>query len=190
MPTFNPKIMLQIKTIEIAGLFAATQAVRLPHNKPAISKGEWNYRTADYSESIAYSALVNVGIEKKDIELMRVLKTRGDEHAKVLRGIIVWAEIYAPVYYFNEEETYRIGHERLSSESTMHGVAKGLTGDELVKVKSELPMGTMLKKVDYFSYQTLRRIYYQRRDHRLPEWHTFCEWIETLPFANELILGE
>jgi hypothetical protein len=70
----------------------------------------------------------------------------------------------------------------------MHIQGKGLTTEELVKMKEELKEGTMQKRVEYFSYQTLRRIYVQRRNHRLPHWHKFCEWIEGLPFAKELIL--
>ena len=85
-------------------------------------------------------------------------------------------------------ETYRTGHERLSSASTMHVDCKGLTGKELVKAKSEIPMGKMLKKVDFFSYQCLRNIVKQRRGHRLPEWETFINWVSSLPFAKELIL--
>ena len=46
--------------------------------------------------------------------------------------------------------------------------------EELVAMKSELKEGTMQRRVQYFSYQTLRRIYYQRKDHRLPHWHKFC----------------
>ena len=49
-------------------------------------------------------------------------------------------------------------------------------------------MGKELKKIDMFSYQTLRRIYIQRKNHRLPEWHQFVDWVRTLPYAEELIL--
>ena len=122
-----------------------------------------------------------------DIHLMNALMRQGDEHAKVLRGINVWAEITAPVYWWAELETYRAGHERLSSQSTMHTDRKGLSGEELQKAKSENPMGKELKKIDMFSYQTLRRIYIQRKNHRQPEWHTFVDWIKTLPYAKELI---
>lgn len=38
------------------------------------------------------------------------------------------------------------------------------------------------------NYRCLKNIYKQRRDHRLPEWREFCKWIETLPYAQELIL--
>lgn len=39
------------------------------------------------------------------------------------------------------------------------------------------------------NYETLVNIYYARRNHKLAEWHTFCEWIEGLPYARELIIG-
>jgi hypothetical protein len=99
----------------------------------------------------------------------------------------VYAEIEAPRYWWQEADTYRIGSERLSSASTMHIQGKGLSTEELVAMKDALPEGTMQKRVQMFSYQTLRRIYFQRRDHRLPHWHSFCRWIESLPYANLLI---
>ena len=37
------------------------------------------------------------------------------------------------------------------------------------------------------NYRCLKNIYQQRKNHRLPEWRKFCEWIETLPYAKELI---
>lgn len=39
-------------------------------------------------------------------------------------------------------------------------------------------------------YETLVNIYFARRSHKLFEWHRFCEWIETLPYAEELILAD
>ncbi len=40
------------------------------------------------------------------------------------------------------------------------------------------------------NYETLVNIYYARRNHKLEEWHVFCDWVRTLPYARELILGE
>ena len=37
------------------------------------------------------------------------------------------------------------------------------------------------------NYETLINIYYARKNHKLDEWHRFCDWIETLPYAKELI---
>lgn len=40
------------------------------------------------------------------------------------------------------------------------------------------------------NYETLINIYFARRNHKLVEWHTFCEWIAALPYGRELILAE
>ncbi len=41
-----------------------------------------------------------------------------------------------------------------------------------------------------FNYETLVNIYFARRNHKLQEWHTFCDWIATLPYGKELIIAE
>lgn len=179
--------MLDVKTIEIAGFLSAVEALRLPFGKEC--RSQTNYDDS-WVENIVpnFQSDVRVFFDERDLTLMSTLIKRGDEHAKVLRGIIVYAEINAPRFWWVEMDTYRIGSERLSSESTMHIQGRGMPTEELVKMKSELTEGTMQKRVQYFSYQALRRIYQQRRNHRLPHWHIFCDWIKTLPFANELIL--
>ena len=40
------------------------------------------------------------------------------------------------------------------------------------------------------NYETLVNIYYARKGHKLEEWHTFCDWILTLPYGRELIAAE
>ena len=206
---------MKIETIEIAGLAGALTALRLPFGKEVRShidtfhkydksgvnefefgNGYISIRAIDRLEDMKtitypgrptmYGCSV-VQIEDKDLTLMQTLVKRGDEHAKVVRGIMVWARITAPVYWWCEEETYRMGHERLASESTMHIEGGGLSGEELVQLKSAIPMGKELTKVDMFSYQALRKMVVQRHNHRLPEWHLFIDWIKTLPLAEELI---
>lgn len=179
--------MLDVKTIEVAGFLSAVEALRLPFGKEC--RSQTNYDDS-WVENIVpnFQSDVRVFFDERDLTLMSTLIKRGDEHAKVLRGIIAYAEINAPRFWWVEMDTYRIGSERLSSESTMHIQGRGMSTEELVKMKSELTEGTMQKRVQYFSYQALRRIYQQRRNHRLPHWHIFCDWIKTLPFANELIL--
>ena len=197
--------MYKIETIEIAGLAGALTALRLPFGKDVrsriehfcdtylditdmdVEKAEDTYEVTMTGHT-RFTSNTHIAIEPKDLSLMTTLVKRGDEHAKVVRGINVWAKITAPVYWWAEEETYRAGHERLASESTMHIECKGLSGKELQEAKAAIPMGKELTKVDMFSYQTLRRIVAQRHNHRLPEWHTFVDWIKTLPFAEELIL--
>lgn len=185
---------MKIETIEIAGLAGALTALRLPFGKEVRSTitGKTdsyiakNNITGERTHLIVWNG--SVDINNKDLTLMQTLVKRGDEHAKVVRGIMVWAKITAPVYWWCEEETYRMGHERLASESTMHIDCRGLSGEELVQAKSAIPMGKELTKVDMFSYQALRNIAKQRWNHRLPEWHVFVDWIKTLPLSQELIL--
>ena len=174
-----------VKTIEFAGLGAALKALRLPFGKECRSKGALIHEERDNgSLTYGYACLP----DENDIRLLQTLIKRGDEHAKVLRGVMVWCEINAPRYFGVEMDTYRVGCERLSSNSTMHQQGRGLSEDDLIEMKENLTEGTMQRRVWMFSYQTLRRIYFQRKDHRLPQWRMFCEWIKTLPFADELIL--
>ena len=183
---------MKIETIEVAGLAGALTALRLPFGKEVRSEmnlAHDNFRGSPLDENVfAWDKRQYIVVKDKDLTLMQTLVKRGDEHAKVVRGVMVWARIKAPVYFTRELETYRAGRERLSSSSTMHQECQGLSGEELQRAKAELPMGTEQDFVDVYSYQTLRRIVAQRHDHRLPEWHQFIDWVRTLPFAEELIL--
>lgn len=180
--------MIQIKTLEIAGVASVLQALRLPFGKECRSECNWNGSINEDYQSPMFQTESNCFIDEKDLALLSTLVKRGDEHSKAIRGLIVYAEINAPRYWWQEMDTYRIGAERLSSESTMHIQGKGLSTEELVKMKDELKEGTMQKRVQMFSYQALRRLYNQRKNHRLPHWQIFCDWIKSLPFAEELIL--
>lgn len=180
--------MIEIKTLEISGMASVLQALRLPFGKECRSNVDWHGSLNNDYQPPMLQYESNCFIDEKDLKLLSTLVKRGDEHSKVIRGLIVYAEIDAPVYWWCEMETYRAGHERLSSQSTMHIDARGLNGDALVELKRNIPMGKVLKKIDFFSYQCLRNIVKQRTNHRLPEWTTFIDWVKSLPFAQELIL--
>ena len=182
----NNKNLLGIKTLEISGFVAVMNALRLPFGKEA--RSETFFEVENDTDHLSYGSRSDVYFDPKDIKLLSTLVQRGDEHAKAVRGLVVYAEIDAPVYWWCELETYtHAGHERLSSESTMHVDCKGLTGNDLVDAKAAIPMGKRLRKTDYYSYQCLRNIVRQRHDHRLPHWHEFVKWVATLPYAKELI---
>lgn len=178
--------MIKIELIEVAGLASVMQALRLPYGKSVRSYIECDVQYSSSRKEFFNSAKVRA--DEKDVKLLETLVKNGDEHAKVLRGMVVYLAITAPIWFYRELETYRVGRERLSSESTMHIECRGLSGEELESAKDEIPMGHIQRTVDMYSYQTLRRIYFQRKDHRLPMWHDFCSFIETLPFAKEFIL--
>lgn len=182
--------MMKVRTLEVAGLASALFALRLPFGKEVRSTitSRANLAKGDASPDV-YRSEEEIEVDTRDIQLMTTLIGRGPEHAKVTRGIVAWAEINAPIYFWCELETYVVGHQRLSSNSTMHQDCQGLSGEALVEAKASIPMGKELTKVDFFSYQCLRNIYAQRHNHRLPEWWAFCHWIESLPYADELILS-
>ena len=170
---------IDIKLIELAGFVSALQALRLPYGLEHRSMALFDM----YDGYGVFSLRTQTELNDKDEDLLRSLIKRGDEHAKVVRGIVAYIEINAPRMWWTEFVTYRIGCETLASESTMHIQGKGLNEEELVEMKSELKEGTMQKRIVMLSYQTLRRIYKQRRNHRLPHWREFCSWIETLPYS-------
>ena len=58
---------------------------------------------------------------------------------------------------------------------------------ELIRL---LPESWLQTSVLDLNYETLRNIYAWRKNHKLTEWHTFCDWIKTLPYAEELILND
>lgn len=192
--------MFKVETLEISGFRSALEALRLPYDLEPRSELSAHCAlipaedlpdkldSTIYDSSFISTSVLN--INKKDVSLLQALVKRGDEHAKVLRGVIVYTKITAPIYWWWDLETYRIGHERLMSGSTMNKECKGLTGEALQKAKGEISFGREITKVDYFSYQALRRIYFQRKSHRLPEFHQFCEWIKSLPYSKELITIE
>lgn len=121
--------MIKIETIEIAGFAGAFSALRLPFGKEAryeINKDlEWKREVFNglkdvWEMSPSFFSSTDISIDRRDLDLMNTLVKRGTEHAKVTRGIMVWAKITAPRFWWQEFDTYRIGVEKLSSESTMH----------------------------------------------------------------------
>ena len=58
---------------------------------------------------------------------------------------------------------------------------------ELIRL---LPESWLQKRTITLDYATLRNQYFQRRNHKLTEWHTYCKWIESLPYAKDLICLE
>lgn len=183
-----------VTTIEVAGIGPAFKALRLPFGKECRSVVDCNCHFSnepneylDGSSGYEFRVVCSGSIDVKDKALLQTLVKRGDEHAKVLRGVTVWCKIDAPRYWWQECDRYSVGACCLSSNSTMHQQGKGLSDDELIEMKESLKEGTMQTRVWMFSYQTLRRIYFQRKDHRLPQWRMFCQWIESLPFSDELI---
>lgn len=126
-----------VQTLELGGLGAALKALHLPFGK--VFRGVVNShieKHCDVRDDVRYGS--EVYLDPRDKKLIQTLVNNGDEHAKVLRGVVVWCEINAPMFFWNEMDTYRVGAERLSSSSTMHTLGKrDVTIDDFA-VKQEI----------------------------------------------------
>jgi len=168
---------LKILDYEVVGTWWAMRAMRLPKR----SRGDTKVFDCDrpYPE-----------IGQKDLHLASNLAKAGDDHAKALRGIIVYMEIRLQVGWMIEFETYRHGVECLSTSSSMHMELSGLSGGELAEQKqADLP-DKQYTRILHVSYQALRNMYHARKNHRHPDWRIFCSWVESLPYAAELICAK
>lgn len=174
---------MEIKVIEISGFVSAFETLRRPYKLDVRSLNDFNY---DYTGNLIFTNS-SVIINNKDVALMSRLVKNGDEEAKAIRAINATLSIQAPRWWWVEMDTYDVGVIKLCGESTMHTDCKGMMGEELMEYKDNMSQGMLERRDRMFSYQTLRRIYKQRKDHRLDIWREFCDFIVTLPLSKELI---
>ena len=227
--------MIRIENTEVVGWEHAIRGMRNPMNSWSRSDSYYECEDGPCSECKHGDACSYWGKEYKigpnDFDLMRRLAAGGPVHAKYRRMITVYVDITAPLYFWKEADTYRMGVEK-NSCSTMHKIhAKeftledfsyehlidaGLNSlkrtiedlnscregylDENIKQNPEwrkevwwqmiqlLPNSYNQKRTVMMNYEVLTNIYHSRKDHKLDEWHDFCDWIKTLPYS-ELITG-
>ena len=169
-------------------------------------------------------SLENIEIGSNDLDLMQCLSNAGTEHRKYMRMMPVYVRITAPLYWWKEFDTYKVGTVA-NSCSTMHKIAEKeftledfstehlasqtrqvleITIDDLndsrsiyLKTKNKgdwwqmiqlLPSSYNQTRNVMLNYEVLANIYRQRKNHKLDEWREFCQWIESLPYA-ELVTG-
>lgn len=270
--------MLKIEKVETVGWEAATRGMRNPMNswkksdsffcgspECCFTDDECNPGCAGYGQGF------NLG--EADFDLMTRLRNSGTDHRKFMRMIIVYLDITAPLYWWKEFDTYKVGTVA-NSCSTMHKIADkkftaedfsyehlddiwgyepevrdiaptiefetrtetinnyllgpddilnltikmlnrcrdlylmadknlkrpGLTESERKHITAQrkvywwqmiqlLPSSYNQRRTVMLNYEVLANIYKSRRNHKLDEWHTFCDWIEDLPYS-ELITGK
>ena len=147
---------------------------------------------------------------------VKLANAKGGGHNQFLSGIGVSFDLTCTNKMWVEMERYRFV-TFVSSQSTMHRIAKfdlskaynmyvdkrvievmealkkeyeaNPTPENYLRLLYTNPAGFELTARLTTNYRCLRNIYEQRRNHRLPEWRDFCYWIETLPYAEELILN-
>lgn len=156
----------------------------------------------------------------KDYELMRKLCKAGTDHRKFMRMITVYVDVTAPLYWWKEYATYKVGtvanscstmhkiaakeftlddfsceHLNGHSEMVLEDVIKALNAEREYYLKSNdksawwqiiqlLPSSYNQRRTLMLNYEVLVNIYKSRRGHKLDEWKTFCEWIDTLPYSE------
>lgn len=205
--------MINIKTLEVAGLMSALKGMRNPMNS-------WHL-----SDTVNEGN--NIVIGDNDLSLAQRLLKSGTEHCKFMRQIHVWCDIDMPRYIWSEFDTYHFNTK--NSCSTMHrllhkttsitrdlfvyneededimdiiierlnkirkeyiNTTDGTRQNELIRrAKQLLPEGFLQLRTVDTNYAELRNMVMQRKNHRLKmEWQeVFCKWVTTLPYAKELI---
>ena len=247
--------MIKLENTEVMGWEAAIRGVRNPLNSWDKSDSGWDahippielrnqvdweqwathYKTVQYNDEYTYD------IGPNDSDLMKRLRNAGTDHRKFMRMITVYVDVIAPLYWWKEFDTYKVGTVA-NSCSTMHKIAaKEFTvddfshehlidslddnwnisaGDECrsapldilcttidalniyrekyLETKDKnywwqmiqlLPSSYNQRRTIMLNYEVLANIYKSRKNHKLDEWHVFCDWIEGLPYS-QLITGE
>jgi hypothetical protein len=252
--------MLKIENAEVIGWEHAIRGMRNPKNSwektdsyPAVDCGKCGkieregFCTKEDRDCTGFECF-EVG--PNDLKLMTTLRNAGTDHRKFMRMITVYLDITAPLYWWKEFDTYKVGTVA-NSCSTMHKIAdkeftladfscehldrepyhrnwiesvivdEDITSPHKVwmtpfdvlrctiemlnayrenyletKDKQDwwqmiqlLPSSYNQRRTVMLNYEVLANIYKSRRNHKLDEWHTFCDWIESLPYS-ELITGE
>lgn len=174
---------------------------------------QWNCK--DFDSCINNGFCSGCFIGPKDRALTTMLSEKSSSERKHLRFIQAYMVIEAPLYWWKEFDTYRAGVEK-DSESTMHTLMKfpitvenfNLNGKEreafrnitnvLENLRNDrnfnilnkmLPQSWLQKRYVMASYEALKKIYQERKNHKLIEWHIFRNFIETLPYSELLITG-
>ena len=238
--------MLKIENTEVMGWEHAIRGMRNPKNSWEKSDSGWS---SDWPYTIDPSAKGHIFVDSdaegyfelaigpNDQNLMMTLRNAGTDHRKFMRMIAVYLDITAPLYWWKEFDTYKVGTVA-NSCSTMHKIAaKEFTFDDFsheklinsvcMEIQEQhirispiqalattieclnsyrdlylrtndkkywwqliqlLPSSYNQRRTVMLNYEVLANIYKSRRHHKLDEWHTLCDWIESLPYS-ELITG-
>ena len=203
--------MLKIERDSVMNLDGAIRGARNPMNS-------WAKSDSYYDENGKFI------LGPVDIDFGHRLAVSGSDHRKFLRQVFVTVDITAPLYWWKEFDTYKVGTVA-NSTSTMHKIhAKAFERDDfshdrldegglalldatvayleaerqkfIADKEDRQPWHNMIQMLPSsynqmrtvtLNYENLINIYYARRNHKLAEWHTLCDWILTLPCAKEWI---
>ena len=218
--------MLKIENTDVLGWENAIRGMRNPMNSweksdsgiGCISEYEGTFLCKD-CESKGSCLGGSRFIGPNDLDLMKRLRNAGTDHRKFMRMIVVYVDILAPLYWWKEFDTYKIG-----TDEHLDGVSRDMFGngdgtkffcsfEDMLYIQIEvlnearrlyletkdkkywwqmiqlLPSSYNQRRTVMLNYEVLANIYKSRRNHKLDEWRELCCWIEGLPYS-ELIVGE
>ena len=214
--------MIKLENTNVYGWEAAIRGMRNPMNSWDRSDTHWP--TEDYP-------IMEIGLN--DLSLMRRLARAGSVDAKYRRMLTATVDITAPLYWWKEFDTYKVGTVA-NSCSTMHKIAEKefsledfshehlMNSDDVthtsyigvldfvveemnrarsayLKTKDKaywwqmiqlLPSSYNQRRTVQLNYEVLAGIYPKRKDHKLDEWHDFCDWIKSLPYSELITMEE
>ena len=216
--------MIKIENIKTYGWMSAVRGMRNPMNS-------WD-KLDSYETHGEFGDQFFFG--ENDLALAQKLVRAGSDHRKFLRQIFVSMDITAPLYWWKEFDTYKVGTVA-NSCSTMHKIhARDLTlkdfSTEYLEAWDIVTLGNLIRTInldrdmyvnydskngsktdrkDYwyqmiqllpssynqmrtvtFNYENLINMYRARKDHKLDEWHVFCDAIADMLYFKELEGGE
>ena len=233
--------MLKIENYEVVGWEHAIRGARNPMNSWEKSDSNmcgYTLQNAEIAPGVTSlewrQCKPYIDIGENDHDLLMRLCNAGTDHSKFMRMITVYLDITAPLYWWKEFDTYKVGTVA-NSCSTMHKIHekeftwKDFSTEHLISchecalgdIAPTLIMDSTIKALNFYrkkyletknkeywwqmiqllpssynqrrtvmlNYGVLANIYKSRNNHKLDEWHTFCHWIEELPYS-EFIVGE
>ena len=189
--------MIKLERFEVMNMNNAIRGARNPLNS-------WARMDSYFDEK------GNFVFGPNDLDLAKRLCKAGSDHRKFIRQIFVTVDITAPLYWWKEYDTYKVGTVA-NSTSTMHKIHSkpfemadfstdhmtDAIRTEFVETKDKalwysmiqlLPESYNQMRTCTLNYENLVGIYYSRKGHKLAEWHTFCDWIKELPYFSELFI--
>lgn len=205
--------MLKIERISVMNLENAMRGARNPMNS-------WGKSDSYYNDKGEYI------LGENDLGLAVRLCKSGTDHRKFMRQIFVSMDITAPIYWWKEFDTYKVG-TTANSTSTMHKIhsksfaMEDFSTDQLTEdtraffetmlthleklrllfletgdkeywysIIQLLPSGYNQMRTCTFNYENLINMYNARKNHKLKEWHDFCDYVKELPYSEELLTWE
>lgn len=224
--------MIKIEETETYGWEAAIRGMRNPKNSWDKSDSLFGRNLAiPYTQNNPIIIFDKYGVETyigdNDLNLMKRLAKSGTDHRKFMRMIVVYCDITAPLYWWKEFDTYKVGtvenscstmhkihtkefttddfsHEHILQETftglvnpttLLNGIVAALNQNRKLYSQTKnktywwqmiqlLPSSYNQKRTVMFNYEVLTNMYNSRKNHKLDEWHDFCDWIRDLPYSE------